>query len=133
MRLIRRFLQVGPTQRHLLVRAMLALLFVRLWLPWVRLERLERWARRTAKRPRSLPATLWAVRTAARLVPGTTCLPAALVMQRFLAVGGHESELHIGVAHHDGRLAAHAWVTRHGEVMIGDDVPVAYATLLRWK
>ena len=130
MRLIRRFLQVGPAERHLLVRAMFALVFVRLWLPWVRLER---WARGTAKQPRSLQTTLWAVRTAASLVPGTTCLPAALVMQRFLAAGGHESELHIGVARQDGHFAAHAWVTRHGEVVIGDDVPVAYATLLRWK
>src|SRR5690349_21241676 len=133
MRLIRRFLQISAIERRLVARAIFALLFVRLWLPLARLDRLERWARPAAGRPAPLSVVLWAVRTGARLVPGTTCLPAALVMQRLLGSAGHESELHVGVAQQDGRLAAHAWVAREGEVLIGDDVPVDYATLLSWK
>jgi hypothetical protein len=133
MRLMRRFLQLSTEERVLLARAGLALLFVRLWLPVAKLDRLERWAHPAMGRPRSLMHTVWAVRTAARLVPGTGCLPAALVLQRLLASAGHASELHIGVAHESGRFAAHAWVSRAGEVLIGEATETPYASLLSWR
>jgi Transglutaminase-like superfamily len=130
---VRRFMQLSRSERVLLARTLLALLFVRLWLPFASLERLERWAHPAKAQPQALGRIVWAVRACVRTVPGTTCLPAALVLQRLLVSAGHASELHIGVAQEAGRLAAHAWVVREGEVLIGDDTPTSYASLLLWK
>ncbi|TMJ27459.1 MAG: lasso peptide biosynthesis B2 protein [Alphaproteobacteria bacterium] len=133
MSVLRRFLQLSMAERLLLGRALLALLFVRLWLPFASLERLEQWARPAKARPQPLASIVWAVRSCARRLPGTTCLAAALVLQRLLAAGGHESELHIGVAQEAGGLGAHAWVVRDGEVLIGGQTQAAYASLMHWK
>jgi hypothetical protein len=132
MQPVRRFLDLSTEERVLLVRAIVALMLVRLALPFVSLERLERWARPARGAERSLAAIVWAVRTAARRLPGTTCLPAALVLQRMLCGAGHRSELHVGVARAGNGLAAHAWVARDGEVLIGDRTPTVYTSLLRW-
>src|SRR5262249_36027485 len=119
--------------RSLLVRALLLLAMVRLWLPFASLDRLQQWARPGRNVARPMSTIVWAVRTAARWLPGTTCLPAALVLQRLLCAAGHQSELHIGVAQEGGRLAAHAWVSRAGEVLIGDNTPTTYSSLLFWR
>jgi Transglutaminase-like superfamily len=133
MRLARRFLQLSTEERALLVRALLLLVLMRLWLPFASLDRLRQWARpgKTAVQPAS--TIVWAVRTGARWLPGTPCLPAALVLQRLLCAAGHQSELHIGVTQEGGRFAAHAWVSRASEVLIGDDTPTTYSTLLFWR
>lgn len=78
-------------------------------------------------RPRPSPADVdWAVRTAARHLPGAyTCLPRALVARTLLARGDHGARLRIGVRVDDDRaasgFAAHAWVTdADGAVVVGD-------------
>ena len=64
----------------------------------------------------------WAVRAAARRVPGATCLTQALALQRLLAKAGHDAEIRIGVAKSEGGgLDSHAWVVCHGRVLVGDD------------
>jgi hypothetical protein len=132
MRLMRRFLQISWNERYLLAKALLALVFVRLWLPLASLERLQGRARPARGAPQPVARIVWAVRTAAHLVPGTHCLPASLVLQRWLTAAGHRSELHIGVAHERDRLAAHAWVVCDGEVLIGDPAQTAFTSLLSW-
>ena len=131
--MMRRLLQLSAEERMLLFRALLLLALVRAWLPFASLDRLERWARPGRGASHSLSRIVWAVRTAVRWLPGTTCLPAALVLQRLLCAAGFESELHIGVAREGGGLAAHAWVARDGEVLIGDDTRTPFASLLFWR
>ena len=45
---------------------------------------------------------------------------------------GHDSELHIGVAHEDGAFAAHAWVEQDGRVLIGEAERRTYTRLVSW-
>jgi hypothetical protein len=62
----------------------------------------------------------WAVRNAARLVPGASCLTQALAAQYLLARAGCRSQLQVGVARDpSGRFLAHAWLISDGRVVIG--------------
>lgn len=63
----------------------------------------------------------WAVRAAARFVPGGgNCLAQAITGQIILARHGYPCELRIGVARDDSlRLVAHAWVESGGRALIG--------------
>ncbi len=62
----------------------------------------------------------WAVRNAARLVPGASCLTQALAAQYLLARAGCRSHLQVGVARDPaGRFLAHAWLVSDGKVVIG--------------
>jgi hypothetical protein len=133
MRVVQRFRQLSSEERMLLARALALLVLVRLWLPFASFDRLERWARPGRGAAHPAAHLVWAARTAVRWLPGTTCLPAALVLQRLMGAAGHESELHIGVAREGGRLTAHAWVALQGEVLIGDQTQTAYASLLFWR
>ncbi|MBS0314501.1 MAG: lasso peptide biosynthesis B2 protein [Proteobacteria bacterium] len=59
---------------------------------------------------------------AARRTPWpTTCLRQALLLHHLLARRGIDSELRIGVRTASDGFAAHAWVERHGAVLIGGD------------
>jgi len=61
-----------------------------------------------------------AVRSAARLVPGASCLTQALAARVLLEQGGHSSRLHIGVSREHGDFEAHAWVEHDGSIIIGE-------------
>jgi hypothetical protein len=74
----------------------------------------------------SLPATRsigrlgWAVRSAARLVPGASCLTQALAAQFLLSRWGRPSHIRIGVAKDpSGKLLAHAWLISDSKVVVG--------------
>ncbi len=59
---------------------------------------------------------------AARRTPWrTTCLRQALLLHHLLARRGIASDLRIGVRTAADGFAAHAWVERHGAVLIGGD------------
>lgn len=60
-----------------------------------------------------------------------TCLRQALLLWFFLARRGIVTELRLGVEKsREGDLAAHAWVERDGQVLIGgDDVQQRYVVL----
>jgi hypothetical protein len=134
MHVMRRFVQLSSGERRLVVEAAILLLFVRGWLRVASVDRLEKWARPAVGEPRPVADIVWAVSACARRIPGTRCLPVALVLQRLLRAAGHRSEFHIGVAHDAGRqLAAHAWVVRDGAILVGGDTQTAYAPLLSWK
>lgn len=63
----------------------------------------------------------WAVASAARFVPGATCLPQALAAEFLLRRRGHPAGLRLGVAKDErGHVEAHAWVESYGHVVIGD-------------
>lgn len=63
----------------------------------------------------------WAASGLARYLLGERpCLVQALVVKGMLCRAGVSSELRIGVMKNDeGKLLAHAWLERHGEVIIG--------------
>lgn len=58
----------------------------------------------------------------ARFVPGASCLTQALALRIFLAWQGHRTTIEIGVVRETGTgiLAAHAWVTCGGHVVLGN-------------
>ena len=67
----------------------------------------------------------WAVRVAARRIPGASCLTQALALQWLLARAGQCARIHVGVAKQGARgFEAHAWLESRGEILIGDDEPL---------
>lgn len=71
---------------------------------------------------RSAGRVLRAVRRAARLVPGASCLTQALTAQILLARRGVPSVLHLGVNRtENGVFGAHAWLEIGGVVVMGGD------------
>jgi len=133
MTFLAKFLQLPPGDRKLLVRTVALLLVMWLGLallPFRVVRRLALAGRRRASLPPERIA--WAVATAARLVPGATCLPRALVAESLLRRMGYPVTFHIGVAKADDRtLDAHAWVECSGKVVIGGADLKRYAALGR--
>ena len=63
----------------------------------------------------------WAIETASRYVPFTTCLSKALAVQVIFSKRGYPSHLRIGVSKNENeQLEAHAWVECKGQVVIGN-------------
>ena len=119
--------------RRLLREAFVAAVMFRLALYLFSVERLRRLSSRRGHGDRPVDRIVWAVRAAARRVPGTTCLSSALALQRLLSANAHASELHIGVTRDEGKFAAHAWVEQGGCVLIGEDERRAYTRLMSWR
>ena len=76
-----------------------------------------------------------AVARAARTVPGSRCLPQAIVAFRLLRRGAHPAEFTLGVRRRDGAgapLHAHAWVRSGALIVTGDsgDTDIAHYTTL---
>lgn len=73
---------------------------------------------------------VWAIEAARHYVPRATCLPQALATQVMLGRRGYITQLHIGfLRDKDGTLQGHAWIERHGKILIGD-IGVSSYTLL---
>jgi hypothetical protein len=127
------FFALTGSDRLLLLKAVATVAALRLALPLVRPERLRRWAAHGGTGSRPIARIAWAVRAAVRALPGTTCLPAALAMQRLLSASGHACELHVGVAKRGDALEAHAWVVCNGEVLVGEHERDEYTRLMAWQ
>lgn len=128
-----RFLALSAGDKLLLAKAFVTLIGVRVALRAVPIERLRAWACRIGDGSRPVARIAWAGRTAARWLPGTTCLVSALAVQRLLSSSGHRGELHIGVARENARFAAHAWVECDGEVLVGEHERDLYTRLVAWR
>jgi len=138
VRRLARFLALPGVERRLILAAagLLAAVRVGLWLLPFRtvhgsVQRLARAPRPSAGRDRPPPERIvWAVGTAARLVPRSTCLVRALAAQVLLARDGHASQLRLGVARGPGRgFEAHAWVEGGGRILLGGPETERYAAL----
>lgn len=82
--------------------------------------------------PEFAAAVRRAMQRAARSLPGSTCLPQALVAARLLRTAGLPAELTIGVAYGASPaigLHAHAWV-RSGDLVVVGDADLARYTEL---
>ena len=66
---------------------------------------------------------VWMVKTAARFVPGATCLTQALATDILYAFQGEAAEIRFGVSRGVARsaahLEAHAWVESRGKIILG--------------
>jgi Transglutaminase-like superfamily len=128
-----RVLALPGRDQAFLVRALVTLLGVQLALRVASIERLKSWASHVGSGTEPSERVVWAVRAAARRLPGCTCLVSALALQRLLSRQGHVSELHVGVAKQGEKFAAHAWVTCGGQLLIGETDGETYVPLLAWK
>jgi hypothetical protein len=126
---LRRFYQLAPLDRRLLIQALFLVVAIRLalWLlPFPTIRRLvTRFARPCTPRPfnkgdQDSSKLAWAVKTVSRYVPAAACLTQALAAQVLLGRRGFPSRLHIGVAKGaEQQFMAHAWVECQGKVVIG--------------
>jgi transglutaminase superfamily protein len=134
MRHLTRFIRLSKPDRWLVVQALAATVIVRLSLSWFTLRTIEHLAVRFGWRNNqsiSAHRIVWAVRSAARFVPRSTCLIRAMVARALLIRHGYRPLLMIGVSKNEcERFSAHAWVTCEGEVLIGSDEVANYTTLL---
>ncbi len=124
MAALRKWRALAPTERWLLLQALVLVAVFRAALLLVSFQRLRRLAERRAGNaappPEALARTGWAIAVAADLVRGSTCLPQALAAQALLGWQGCASSLHIGVARGlGGRIEAHAWVESNGTIVVG--------------
>jgi len=129
MKRLRKFLDLPPTERRLLVRATLLLGAIRLGLGLLPFQTFRRLLTHVtyapigllnAERP-SADRVAWAVTVAGRYMLGArACLTKALAVQVLLARHGQQAHLRLGVVRgEEGCLEAHAWVESDGRVVIG--------------
>ena len=137
MKPIRQFVELPVPERKLLLLSVLLVAAVRvaLWtLPfrWVRLVVGKRRAVSPELAAIRVGRLVWAVRAAARRVPGASCLTQALALQYLMSRAGRGAEVHIGVAKDAERgFEAHAWVEHGGAIILGDNGELGrYASML---
>jgi hypothetical protein len=70
--------------------------------------------------PADVERVAWGIGSAARLVPGASCLTQALAGQFILGVRGYASAIRIGVERGEGQqFSAHAWLISGGRIVLG--------------
>ena len=124
----RRFRRLSSDERQLLVSAVALVTAVRIGVLMCGFRRLRRalaWlGRRRATVPLPPERIEWAVRAAARRVPGgSTCLVQALAAETLLVRHGHVAEFRIGIARAGEGVEAHAWLERNGHPVFGNPGP----------
>jgi len=134
MRRLKRFLRLSGPERALLLQAIVSIIVVRLALPCLPLAKVRQLLNRMIWRiPGNFAADriVWAMRAAARLIPGSTCLIQALAARALLVRYGYNARLNIGVTK-SGQVSfqAHAWVTCDEVVVIGGPEVKSYTLLL---
>jgi hypothetical protein len=135
---VTRFFRLDATDRRLLIRCASVLVAMQLGLWILTVRRLHAFVTGAPRRRRTTSAARrhsperieWAVRTAARYLPGATCLPQALAAQYMLVSAGHPAMLRIGFAASKGHeLAGHAWVESDGPIVLDGSDRMRYVPL----
>lgn len=74
------------------------------------------------------------VRETAQLLPGTRrCLVQALATALLLRRRGHEHAVLVGARARDRELLAHAWVTSHGAIVVGEGELTALPVIVAFR
>jgi hypothetical protein len=137
MRVVK-LLRLSRMDRELVIQAGFLLVAMRIGLLLLPFRTVQGMAARAAGKGRArrsnAPATPerieWAMRAAARYVPGASCLHQALAAQVLMARHGHAARLRIGVARTAGHgVAGHAWVETDTGVVLGGGDLSCYAPL----
>ncbi|MEO6391310.1 MAG: lasso peptide biosynthesis B2 protein [Pyrinomonadaceae bacterium] len=143
---IAKFRGLSSSQRGLVITSAALLIVVRAGLrifPYQKVhDRLDRLARRGSvpsvdPDPTADIATAdniaWAVTSAAARMPGTTCLPRALVGRYLLLRAGCPAIIRFGANKAtDGAFAAHAWLESRDRVLLGGETRLDYTPLTAW-
>ena len=146
MGLIAKFCGLSSSRRRLVITSAGLLLLVRVGLrvfPYQRVQdRLDRFARSGSEGTDNVgsngdvtvaESVVWAVNSAAARIPGTTCLPRALVGRYLLRCAGCHANIRFGVNKGmDGVFAAHAWLESRDQVLLGGDTLLEYTPLKSW-
>lgn len=137
---VRKFFQLPPGERLILVQAWGLFILVDLALRILSFQYLLNLSKKIVLRRKddsaltlapSIMRLSWLVEVAGRYNPvRATCLQKALVLSWFLGRRGIPTALRIGVARHEGRLKAHAWLDHDGQVILGHHEGEHYAPLL---
>ncbi len=123
-----RFICLSGEKRKVVISAWFLLVGIRLGLlllPFQNLTRLleavyGRGSNQSKGGDNRVDRVLWAVETASRYVPRTTCLSRALAAQALLGQIGYPTSLRIGVKRGEqNALHTHAWLEAEGNVLIG--------------
>lgn len=80
----------------------------------------------------SISDCLWAIDAAAKYLPfRTMCIEKGLAAQRLFRTMGIDARLHYGARtdHLSEKLAAHVWVSLHGEPIVGGREAPAFAEI----
>ncbi|MCU1335639.1 MAG: hypothetical protein JWO19_1220 [Bryobacterales bacterium] len=85
------------------------------------------------QRPSPPEDVVWALAAVTRRFSGT-CLVNAVAAHALLHKHGHSSTVRVGAARKEGAFAAHAWVERDGEIVMGgpQSVIAEYTPFPRW-
>ncbi len=125
---MKKFSQLPWREKVVVVQAAVLLCLLRFLvaiLPFGRVQRVASWlasseASLSCKDTLSPSRIGYLVAAAANRIPGTTCIPRAVVAHILLRRHGYNSEIRVGVTKDlEGALAAHAWVEAEGTVVIG--------------
>lgn len=137
MRRVRKFLALSWRERWLVLKALGALVVVRVALLTMSFPRIRSTIRGMGRggsdrSGRPTPERVaWAVLASSALVPGgRNCLMRALATEILLSRLGYPSELKIGAARMpDGGFEAHAWLESDGKVLMGEFELGRYAVM----
>ena len=151
MRRLKRFAQLPPSERRLLMRVLFVVGVARTSLWVMPVEAARRAVSRAAAGAagNSVEQVVWAVKVVSRYLPGATCLTQAIAAQALLTHSGFPSQVEIGVAKEtkDDRdhataktttedesrgFHAHAWVVCKGQVVLGGRQVERYNSLMVW-
>lgn len=124
IKLVHRLAHVAPGRRRLLFEALLMVTFARLLVSYLPMRKVRRIltvlaVRLTARRRTAgFDDIVWAFSAVNRRLV-STCLMNALAAHALLTHYGHPVTLRIGAARGNGSFAAHAWLEKDGEVVVG--------------
>lgn len=139
-RLTKKFYRLTWAERSLLVKAVCLLAAIRVALALIPLRALRdalawRWRKGIVQghAAPTLRQISWATQTAARYLPGSTCLVQGLTALRLGISAGYSLTMNIGAAKEvNGELKAHAWVEYQGRIILGAAQENIYTPLLSW-
>jgi hypothetical protein len=125
MRRIHKFIKLSLTEKVLFFESAFYLVAVGLMLRFIPFKDIFSFVHghktRKIRRAVSSERITWMVEKISRQLPFIKCLGKALVSQAMLTRRGFSSQLMIGVAKdNNGKLEAHAWVEKQGQVIVGN-------------
>lgn len=136
-----KFYHLAGTERSLWIKAVCLLVTIRIALALIPLRALRdalawRWGKASVVHGPGTPTLrqiVWATQSAARFVPGVTCLVQALTALRLGISAGYPVTMNIGTAKEvNGTLKAHAWLEYQGQIILGAAEENIYTPLLVW-
>ena len=122
---IQRFMSFSLSDKAIVAKATILLIFIRLGLKFVSLKTLRQQLAKVAQfstpdKPLSIYKIIWSITTASSYMPEVKCLARGLAAQTLLQQQGYTPILKIGVAKDANQMfVAHAWVECKGRVVMG--------------